>query len=89
MLSIVSLNPTLEDPPENSIVPNLLKLFEEFKKKQFILLWRGSRHGFSAFDFHSRCDGHQNPLTMILTTKGNIFGEFTPVEWESRPSHNC
>jgi hypothetical protein len=32
---------------------------------------------------HRRCDGHANTLTVILDTKGNIFGGFTPVEWES------
>jgi hypothetical protein len=58
-------------------------IFDEFREKQFILLWRGSRDGFSADEFHSRCDGHPNTLTLILDTKRNIFGGFTPVEWES------
>jgi hypothetical protein len=58
-------------------------LFEDFKKKQFTLLWRGSRDGFGASDFHNRCDRHPNTLTVILDTDGNIFGGFTPVEWES------
>jgi hypothetical protein len=58
-------------------------VFDEFREKQFTLLWRGSRDGFGAFDFHSRCDGHPNTLTVILETDGNIFGGFTPVEWES------
>jgi hypothetical protein len=69
----------------SAIVPDFPKLFEDFKKKQFTLLWRGSRDGFSARDFHSRCDGHPNTLTVILDTKGNIFGGFTPVEWDSAP----
>jgi hypothetical protein len=49
------------------------------------LLWRGTRDGFGAADFHRRCDGHPNTLTLIADTGGNIFGGFTPVEWESRP----
>jgi hypothetical protein len=65
------------------IVPDFPKLFEDFKEKQFTLLWRGSRDGFGARDFHSRCDGHANTLTVILDTNGNIFGGFTPVEWDS------
>jgi hypothetical protein len=56
-------------------------------------LWRGSRDGFGARDFHSRCDGHANTLTFIQDVFGNLFGAFTPVEWESRPSEgrgdNC
>jgi hypothetical protein len=59
-------------------------LFAEFGGKRFALLWRGSRDGFGARDFHSRCDGHANTLALILDTAGNIFGGFTPVEWESR-----
>jgi hypothetical protein len=48
------------------------------------LLWRGSRDGFRAIDFHGRCDGHAPTLTMIEDTRGNIFGGFTPIAWESR-----
>jgi hypothetical protein len=60
------------------------EIFAEFRKNQISLLWRGSRDGFKAQEFHRRCDGHANTLTVILDTKGNIFGGFTPVEWESR-----
>jgi hypothetical protein len=58
-------------------------VFEDFKEQAFTLLWRGSRDGFDASDFHSHCDGHANILIVILDTKGNIFGGFTPLEWES------
>jgi hypothetical protein len=68
---------------KSAIVADFPKLFEDFKTKQFTLLWRGSRDGFGARDFHSRCDGHPNTLTVVLDTDGNIFGGFTPVEWES------
>jgi hypothetical protein len=63
--------------------------------KCFNLLWRGSRDGFTAEEFHRRCDGRANTLTVILDTDGNVFGGFTPVEWESRvpnspfDSSNC
>jgi hypothetical protein len=71
-------------PPEwnSAIVPGFPELFEDFRKKQFTLLWRGTRDGFGARDFHGRCDGHANTLTVILDTNGNIFGGFTPVKWE-------
>jgi hypothetical protein len=68
----------------SAIVPDFPTLFEDFMKKEFTLLWRGSRDGFRARDFHSRCNGHPNTLTVILDRDGNIFGGFTPVEWESR-----
>jgi hypothetical protein len=81
------LHPPPPPPPSgwnSAIVPDFPTLFEDFKKKRFTLLWRGSRNGFGARDFHRRCDGHPNTLTVILDTNGNIFGGFTPVEWESR-----
>jgi hypothetical protein len=72
----------------SAIVSDFPKLFEHFEKKQFTLLWRGSRDGFGKGDFRRRCDGHPNTLTVILDTKGNIFGGFTPVVWESRQWQN-
>jgi hypothetical protein len=69
---------------DSAIIPDFSKLFEDFKEKRFTLLWRGSRDGFGWREFHDRCDGHPNTLTVILDTDGNIFGGFTPVEWESR-----
>jgi hypothetical protein len=48
-------------------------------------VWRGGRDRFRAGEFHSRCDGRANTLTLIQDTKGNNFGGFTPVEWESAP----
>jgi hypothetical protein len=68
----------------SAIASDFPKLFEEFREKQFALLWRGSPDGFSPKDFHARCDGHGNTLTVILDTDGNIFGGFTPVEWDSK-----
>jgi hypothetical protein len=68
----------------SAIVPGFPKLFEEFRTKAFTLLWRGSRDGFGAPEFHRLCDGHASTLTVILDTDGNMFGGFTPLAWESR-----
>jgi hypothetical protein len=57
------------------------------------LLYRGSRDGFQASDVHSKCDNESNSVTLIETTKGFIFGGFTPIPWDSSgtnksdPSH--
>jgi hypothetical protein len=68
---------------DSRIVGQFPPLLTEFNGKPFTLLWRGSRDGFRASDFHSRCAGHANTLTLIQDTKGNIFGGFTPLAWES------
>jgi hypothetical protein len=72
--SIGSGSPIVSDFPE---------IFAEFRGKRFSLLWQGSCDGSKAADFHARCDGHANPLTVILDTTGNVFGGFTPVVSES------
>jgi hypothetical protein len=64
------------------IVSEFPGILREFQLKRFSLLWRGSRDGFTASEFHRRCDGHANTLIVILDTDGNIFGGFTPAEWE-------
>jgi hypothetical protein len=64
------------------IVSKFEDIFTQFRGKRFRLLWCGSRDGFHAHDFHRLCDGHENTLTVILDTNGNIFGGFTPVKWE-------
>jgi hypothetical protein len=69
---------------DSEIISCFPEIFETFWGKPISLLWRGSRDGFGSTEFHRRCDGHANTLTVILDTEGNIFGGFTPVEWESR-----
>jgi hypothetical protein len=80
--------PVMVVPPAPSdfaslIVSQFPPLFTEFGQGRFTLLWRGSRDRFRGRDFHRHCDGLANTLTLILDTAGNIFGGFTPVEWES------
>jgi hypothetical protein len=87
-LSAPPARPTPDRPRDlpigSTIISDFPAIFAEFSAKRFQILWRGSRDGFKAFDFHVRCDGHANTLTVILDTDGNIFGGFTPVAWESR-----
>jgi hypothetical protein len=69
--------------PLDSLIVADLPVSTEFRGKSFKLLWRGSRNGFRASDFHDRCDGHAPTLTLIQDSGGNIFGGFTLVEWDS------
>jgi hypothetical protein len=73
----------LASPLDSRIISGFPEIFAEFQGKRFGILWRGSRDGFQAKEFHRRCDGHANTLTVILDTEGNIFGGFTPTKWES------
>jgi hypothetical protein len=77
-------------PSINSVIlSNIPIIFDDFENNKFSLLWRGSCHGFSASEFHRRCDGHSNTLIVIMDTNWNIFGGFTPIEWESLNEWKC
>ena len=60
-----------------------LLLPKRLNGRKWTLLYQGSRDGFRAFDFLSRCDGKPNTLTIVKSTNGNIFGGFTIIPWES------
>jgi len=62
----------------------LLDLCELPKTENVSLLYRASRDGFSAESFHSKCDGKQNTLTVILTVENYVFGGFTAHGWLSK-----
>jgi hypothetical protein len=68
---------------ESLIVDNYPTILKEFRKNPWKLLYRGSRDGFKASDFHGKCDNESNTVTLIETMKGFIFGGFTPIPWDS------
>jgi hypothetical protein len=53
-------------------------------EQKWQLLYRGSVDGFGAADFHRKCDGKSNTLTIVKSDNGNIFGGYTNVAWESK-----
>jgi hypothetical protein len=42
----------------------LMVLCEFCPNDKWSLLYRGTRDGFGSRDFHSKCDGHKNTLTV-------------------------
>jgi hypothetical protein len=62
----------------------LINLCEFSPKDKWTLLYRGIRDGFVSNDFHSKCDGHSNTLTILKAKQSSyVFGGFTAVDWES------
>ena len=51
------------------------------KKVKFELLWKGTRDGFKASDFHTRCDKKGPTVTVIKSQHDKIFGGFTSESW--------
>jgi hypothetical protein len=50
---------------------------------KLLLLYRGTRDGFCARDFHSKNDGHSNTLTVVKTEATSfVFGDFNGLKNE-------
>ena len=47
------------------------------------LLYRASRDGWSAKDFHRLCDGKGATITVVKSVDGYIFGGYTDISWSS------
>jgi hypothetical protein len=62
----------------------LIELCEFSPNDKWSLLYRATRDGFGSDDFHSKCNGHSNTLTILKAKPSKfIFGGFTTVSWES------
>jgi hypothetical protein len=73
----------------SNILTDFPSIFDKFRSKKRTLLYRGTRDGFGSGVFHAKCDGQRNTLTIILTTKGYIFGGFTPIAWDSSSAYKA
>jgi hypothetical protein len=54
----------------------LIDLCEFSPNDKWSLLYRGTRDGFDSNDFHSRCDGHANTLTILKGVYNSKMGQF-------------
>jgi hypothetical protein len=62
----------------------LIKLCEFSPNDKWSLLYRATRDGFKARDFHLKCDGHSNTLTILKAAESEfVFGGFTTADWNS------
>ena len=86
----LELNEYLSNDPFQSQILNrkqandLIRLCEFSQNSKFILIYKGSRDGFDAKDFHSKCDGVPSTLTILQAKESQfIFGGYTEAPWES------
>ena len=52
----------------------------------FGLVYRASRDGWTAADFHSRCD-YKGPTVTVITSGKSIFGGYTEQQWKHVGKH--
>lgn len=62
----------------------VLELCNLNTNNNFKLLYRASRDGFGAQDFHSKCDDYARTLTIIKTSDLHVFGGWTSASWASK-----
>jgi hypothetical protein len=71
-------------PIDSTIISSIPDIFSVFGAERLKLLYRASRDGFETSAFHDRCNGHSNTVTLVSSSKGWIFGGYTPLPWSSR-----
>jgi len=69
---------------EAGLQNQLINLCEFRHNQKWELKYRASNDGFTPDDFHSKCNGTTNTLTVIKTTNGDIFGGYTEQAWHSK-----
>jgi hypothetical protein len=50
-------------------------------------VYKASRDGWSAIDFHNNCDGRGSGLVVVLSQSGKKFGGFNPLGWQSNDDY--
>ena len=51
------------------------------------LIYRASKDGFDAQQFHKQCDGISHTISIIKSEKGHIFGGYTSKSWKRTGKH--
>ena len=59
----------------------MLSLCQLPKTLKWRLIFKATKNGFSADNFHKRCDGFEGTLTVINTVDSFIFGGYTEALW--------
>jgi hypothetical protein len=54
----------------------------QYKATKIELLYNASVDGFSASEFHNRCDNKGKTLLLFRSESGNKFGGYTPLIWD-------
>ena len=73
------LKDIIKEQEEIELVVN--KISEKYPGSTYRLLYKGSRDGDGANDFHSKCDEAEKTLIIVEDNNGNRFGGFTTQDW--------
>ena len=65
----------------------LEKIYNWVECKNLELLYRGTRDGMHAVNFHQKCDNQGPTITLFKNDKGNVFGGYSSISWASKGSY--
>ena len=86
-LSEVSKIECMNDPKNMLLLHSFLPSDLTKMRLKFELLYRGSRDGMTAADFHRLCDGKSDTISVIKDSNGNVFGGFADIAWAMQSSY--
>eukprot|EP01084_Bolivina_argentea_P008329 15607_1 len=69
---------------EKNIFVALMKSSGKNVGGKFSLLYRASRDGWTANDFHGKCDNKGKTVALIHTDINNVFGGYASIPWTSK-----
>jgi hypothetical protein len=72
---------------ETMIVKHFSIILSWLGERQLKLIYKGTRDGFGAANFHQKCDNQGETLTVIRSKGSYIFGGYTPISWSSREAY--
>ena len=76
----ISINSVIiKNDHELAQINNGIKRQKNKNIKKFNLLFKCTKDGDSWKDYHSKCDGHKNLLTLVETSEGRKFGGFSSL----------
>ena len=76
----IKLETVIINKVELAQINNGIRRQKKANIKKMNLLYRSTRDGGSINDYHSKCDGHKNLLTLVKTTDGRKFGGFSSLQ---------
>jgi hypothetical protein len=78
--------PSSLDPPLN-ILKNT-NIDPSKSNVDFSCVYKASRDGWTALDFHNACDGRGSALVVALSSSGKKFGGYNPNGWQSSDDYS-
>ena len=75
----VNINSDIIELNDRKIFGDLLDISID---RKWDLLYRATRDGFDAADFHVKCDGKSKTLVIVKAASGNVFGGYTECTWD-------